>query len=206
MVWERIEELRRQGEAKKAQEARDRLQREQEAATKVRQERDLEERRAREKQQERRNAHREIFAMSAVKSEMRDLEKGLEGNVRKHAIVENLDNGTMQVVWGNKFNIVGNIIDYEKGFLSLGQKDYSYIEISANLNGESISASIQDDRGYGRTETLSRKQWENDRSLVRDLVARAYLHPKRVNERKKPPSKSSGYSSGSSNTSECCSH
>lgn len=208
MVWERIRELKRQEEAKKAQEAADRLREEHKAKAKAQLERDQAIRKTEEARETKRKANKEILESSGVLSEMREIEKGLEGNVRKHAILIDLDAGTATLVWGNKFRIVNDYIDYEKGFLSRGQKDYSYIkisiEISNSLGESSTSATIYSGDSWSG-EKISRKQWENNKLLVRDLVARAYLHPTRINKRETPPSKYSSSSSGSS-SSECCSH
>lgn len=198
MVWERIEELRRQEEQRAAQEAANERRRQADSAARAQAEATRAQAEATRAREAKRKAHKELLDKSGVLSEMRGIAKGLEGRVRRYAIVEDLDSGTATLAWGNKFAVEDGKIVYERGFLSRGQMDYSLISVTVNLSKQSISIKGQ---GYS-PKTISQAEWTGNRLLVRDSVAQAYLHPDRVNERETPPSKYSSSSSGPS--SECC--
>lgn len=196
MVWERIREL-------EEEERREKLQRETQAqAESVRLEREAADRQAEEnrrRDEERAREYRiikEVLNKSGLLEGMRDIESGLDGLVRKHTIVLRPEDGTVKLVWGNKFNVRDDgEISYEGVWLSrYGQMDYSYIEARINTNTESVQI------GYDR---VAKDQWQSSPATIIDLLAKAYRNPNRVNARETPPSKyTSG--SGSSSTPECC--
>ena len=200
MVWERIHELEKQeqqrirGEA--ARKESDRIARETQATIKAQRETQERER----KERERRKINKEIIEKSGALSIMKEIDRGLEGNVRKHAIVGSLESGYIRLAWGNKFKVIDeNIIGYERflGIKYTGIKDYSYIEVVVNSDDESIKIN---------NKIVKKDQWQTNKTAVQDLLAQAYHSPYRVNDREEPPSKSSGYSSSSSSNTECCSH
>lgn len=202
MIWERIRELQIQEEQTAAQEAENKRQRGIEAAARSREQAELAEQLRLRNIEARRRIHEELLENSGVLPEMREIEKGLEGRVRKHAILVDLDKGIATLVWGNKFTVSQNEITYEKGMLELarGLMDYSCVSVKVNLSAQTISMNIWDGGRYNDIN-VSRTEWEGNRLHVRDLLAQAYLHPQRINQREEPPS---SYSSSSSNITECC--
>ena len=146
MVWERIRELenqeRKEREARDARENADRLRREREET-----ERQAEQFRAQQQEQARRErVVKDVLGKSGLLRGVREIEDGLHGLVRKHAVVIRPEEGSVRLVWGNKFVIESNgIINYERGFLSrYGEKDYSYIEALIDPNTESVRVGYKD--------------------------------------------------------------
>lgn len=196
MVWERIREIEleeaREKQKREAQAQADSIVREREAARRQAEE----DRRRAEELETRHRIIREVRDKSGLWEGMKELERGLDGLVRKHAIVLNLERGTLTLVWGNKFKVTDEgEVTYERPLLStLGQREYSFIQ--AKIDTEIQSVSI----GY---DSVKKDQWQANRTAMNDLLARAYRNPERVNDREIPPSKYSSGSSGSSIT-ECC--
>lgn len=189
MIWERINELKRREEQK----ARDETARKEAEAAEasIRAEREKAEW---QKKRKEKHEHTDlVFRSSGVTEQMGKLEKGLEGNVRKHALIKDLDRGVMRLVWGNKFKITDSgEIDYEKPWRGVGVMDYSYIQAEV---GNEDSIVIQ-------CSSVKKNGWSWDKKAIQDLLAKAYLNPRRVNDRN-PPSR--GYSSSSTTgTTECC--
>lgn len=197
MVWERIHELEKQEQQRIRDEATrkeaDRITRETEATIKAqRKTQELE-----RKERERRRINKEVLEKSGTLSIIKELDNGLDGNVRKHAIVGSLESGFIQLAWGNKFKVTNRgTIDYEKPWIGRGVKDYSYIEVAVDSSDESIKIN---------GKMVKKDQWQTNRTVVQDLLAQAYRNPHRMNDRETPPSKYSSSSSGSS-TSECSCH
>lgn len=207
MVWERIQELKRREEQEgqrarqeAAQAAADRLKIEQEATVKARLQQEQKRQRALEVQEAKRKANKEVFESSGILSNMREIENGLRGNVRKHAMLVDLDAGTITLAWGNKFKTTSEGgITYEK-FWEIsytGIMDYSYIKAEVNLGNGSIEVSGE------HSKEVKKDQWQANKTVTQDLLAQAYLHPKRVNSKEERPSRYSS-SGGSSSNSECC--
>lgn len=194
MVWERIHELEKQEQQRIRDEAArkesDRIAREAEATIKAQRETQERER----KERERRRINKEVFEKSGVLSVIKELDNGLDGNVRKHAIVGSLESGSIKLAWGNKFKVDDSgTIDYEKPWIGRGVKDYSYIAVSVDSRDESIEIN---------EKIVKKDQWQTNRTVVQDLLAQAYRNPHRINDRETPPS---NYSSSGGSNSECCS-
>ena len=196
MVWERIEELERQeiqqARRKAAQEEADRIRLAKEATDRAQQK---ERERIRELEEARRLT-KEVLEKSGALPVMREIDKGLEGKVRKHAIVLNGQRATL--AWGSKFMVtVEGGITYESSWLTRGKMDYSYISAEVNLLSQSVT--------IGHKE-VKKDQWSTNRAVIQDLLAQAYLHPTRVNLRETPPPRSYSSSSSGSSGTECCNH
>lgn len=199
MIWERIRELEQEEARAKAQrEAQaqaDERKREIERAEENQRQKREEELRNKEKER-RRKIVEETLSRSGLLDGMKQLERGLSGQVRRHALMVNLDEGTATLVWGNKFTLTayGNIA-YERSLLSrYGQKEYSYIQARVDTSTESVNID---------GNSVAKDRWQTDRAVVIDLLAKAYRNPGRVNDRETPPVNYSSGSSGSSST-ECC--
>jgi len=195
MVWERIRKLEEQEQQRirddTVKKEADRITKEREASIKA--QRDTQERERKER--ERRRINKEVFEKSGTLSAIKELDNGLYGNVRKHAIIGSIESGSVELAWGNKFKVTDKgTIDYEKPLIGKGVKDYSYIEVAVDSSDESIEIN-------GRT--VKKDQWQTDKTIIKDLLAQAYRNPHRVNDRETPPSRYSSDSSGSTNT-ECC--
>ena len=133
-----------------------------------------------------------VFNSSGALQGLKDIERGkLSGNVTKHALLINLDNSEAQLVWGNKFSIKDNRVDYIRPFIGYGVKNYQ--SITVKVNPDTFSLSIQ---GSSNT-TFTQNEWKNNPGRVLDMLADAYINPQRVNESDEPPPSSSSYSSGS---------
>lgn len=195
MVWERIHELEKQEQQRIRDEAArkesDRIAKEREST--IRAQRETQEREGEER--ERRRINKEVFEKSGTLSVIKELDNGLDGNVRKHAIVGSLESGVIQLAWGNKFKVTDNgmDIDYEKPWIGRGVRDYSFIAVLVDSRDESIKIN---------GEIIKKDQWQTNRTAVQDLLAQAYRNPRRVNDRETPPS---NYSSSGGSSSECCS-
>lgn len=187
MVWERVRELQRKAEQEAREQEANRIKWEREMALKAQQEK---ENKMREKE-ERRRIVKKVLEESGALSTMREIEKGLEGNVRKHAIVEDLDARTAWLAWGNKFKVDNVEITYEKHWGRRGEKDFSYIRVEVATYDESIKIGLRE---------IKKDEWQTNRKVVQDMLAEEYLHPQRVNEWEPPK----GYSSSSSSNTECC--
>ena len=136
-----------------------------------------------------------VFSSSGVLQGLKHIERGkLAGIIKKHALVIDLDTGTAQLVWGNKFTVENNQVSNARRFFS-GLEEADYQSINVTVDPDSFDLSIQ---GAGRF-TLTQNEWENNPDRVLDALADAYLNPDRVTHREEPPSSSgSSYSSYSS--------
>lgn len=194
-MLERINQLERE------KRQREKEKREREAAeASARQRAELErQQKAKRENEERgrflRETNRRILHESGVIPALSDIERGrLKGTTANHTLIVNPDRGIATLAWGTRFIVEDGRIGYEKPFLGFGrgEKDYSYIEVCVDPDRRGIK--IND-------RFLSEQEWRN-RELVLDWLAKAYLNPRRVNERE--PNYRSESSSSSSGTTECC--
>lgn len=193
MSIEKIRQLQRQQAEEAARQEREQRAREEEALRqsqeRLRQQKhDLEQR----EQLERSTRVRVLRESGALHNMQRIERELLEGNVRKHALVLH-DDGNATLVWGNKFMITNNNIDYERPFFGLGQgvQDYTYIGIKINPATEEIV--INDTRIT---------EWWSNKEKVEDALAQAYVDsPHHKVDREEHHS---SYDSSSSSNTECC--
>jgi hypothetical protein len=134
-----------------------------------------------------------VFNSSGALQGLKDIKDGkLTNTVRKYALVIDLDTGTAELAWGNKFTVKNNqICNSLRFFSSLKEADYQSIKII--VNPDTLDLSIQGNV----SSTLMLNEWKNNSGRVLDALADAYLNPNRVTYREEPPSSSSGSSSGS---------
>jgi hypothetical protein len=139
-----------------------------------------------------------VLQESGVLAELGDIESRLLQGVAKHRILVDLDHANAKLVWGSRFDISPQgAISRRPLMLGLSIDpilDYSYIDVSVDVNSKSLGIN-------GRT--FSANEWR-ERPKIAKALADAYLNPGRV-VKDYTPVKSSGSSSGSSNSECCCS-
>lgn len=206
MVVERIKELER-----KRQEAdllrRAHLQRQKKQEQKLISEESIRRQKLQEGQKkqehqktlERQEKTRKLMNDSGIPDEMKRIGKEFLGGLLgiKHDVFVDVDHGKVELAWGNYRKKNGEI-DYT--FWN-GVLDYSYISAQFDV----ITNSVFINKG----KTITQTEWNSDRNLLVEALAKAYLDPLHIKSkdsdhwtRRRPPSSSSS----SSSSSECCCH
>ncbi len=201
MVLNRIEQIereaaeqRRNAELKQQQKEQERQQAENQRRHEQMQQQIEDQRLAEARRQLVRTNSNYVFSSSGVLQGLKDIERGkLAGIIKKHALVIDLDTGTAQLVWGNKFTVENNQVSNARP-LFFGFEEADYQSINVTVDPDTLTLSIQGASRY----ILTQNEWENNPDRILDALADAYLNPIRVTYREEPPSSSSHGSYSSS--------
>ena len=165
---EAAEAAKKEAEERRRQEAQHEAEwrrRESEAAQREKQER-----------QERIRINTQIERDSGVLKELHDI-KDSELRGIKSAVIFDMDEGRIQLVWGKKFKVEDNkVVDIQDK--SGIYRDYSYVEV--RLRSDHAIVVVRGGRyGTGKTETIEKLEWGTDTNAIPRALADAFLDPSR---------------------------
>lgn len=118
---------------------------------------------------------KKVTSETNILEELKDIEKQECLGFRKHAIVENYDDGyeTIILAWGKHFGIYDNKIQPEKTLSGLlggyTELNYSYIRIGIDPNTSSLT--------IGNEDVISADIWRTNQDAISNALVKNFLNP-----------------------------